>query len=347
MKKIVFLQKTNVYSGAESVVITIMKLLPKDKFETVYVSLDGEIRKFVEKEKLQFYAIKDTGLKTIKETIEYLKPDIIHATDYGMSSYAASIKSGIPVVAHLHNNAPWLKNPIYPKNIFFAKQLSNINAVISVSDSIQAEFFYRNRMKNKNKVIHNIIDIEKIRKMADENEQLLNSDVLFLGRLEKAKNPILFCEIIKEYSRRYSNVKAVMIGKGELKKDIEGYISKYNLQKNISLLGFQENPYKYIKNCRILLMPSRYEGFGLAAAESLALGKPVLCSGVGGLKDIVDESCGSVCSRKEQYVMEMDKLLNDKNYYDLKSSDAYKKAEQLGNQDAYIEQIISVYNNIS
>ena len=55
----------------------------------------------------------------------------------------------------------------------------------------------------------------------------------------------------------------------------------------------QSNPYPYLNAGKVMVMPSAWEGFGLAAVEGMCLGKPVVCSGVGGLADIVDENLWS------------------------------------------------------
>lgn len=344
MKKIVFLQKTNSYAGAENIVITIMKLLTNSGYECIYMSPDGKIREFVENEKLQFYPIKNASLMTIKNAINDVEPDIVHATDFGMSSYAGFLNLKMPVVAHLHNNVPWIKNPLHPKSIFFALALPKIKEVISVSPSIEEEYVYRKLLKGKNHVIYNVVDIERIRKLSSEQTNGNKKyDVGFLGRLTPQKKPLLFCEIIKDYKKQNKNIKAVIVGDGELKKDIEEYIWINNLEENIELLGFKNNPYKYIKNAKVLLMPSGYEGYGLAAVESLSLGLPVVCSGVGGLKNIVNDDCGKICHNKNEYINEMHELLNNNEYYLNKSKNAIDRSNKFGNLEEYKNKIIDVY----
>lgn len=346
MRKIAFLQKTDKYSGAENVVITIMKLLPKDEYECIYVSPDGKIRDVVEAERLNFYAMPNASLKSVKESIQKIRPDIIHATDYGMSSYAAVLNMGIPVVSHLHNNVPWLKKPVYPKTLFFALALPGISQVISVSPSIEEEFCYRRLLQKKNHVIYNVVNLDKVKLLANETvfQTTKKYDIAYLGRLTAQKNPILFCDIVKKYKEINKSVAAIMIGDGELRYDVEKYIEENGLSQNITLVGFQKNPYQFIKGAKLLLMPSEYEGFGLAAVECLSLGKPVVCSGVGGLKNIITSDCGAICKDIPSYVTEIKKLLTNRIYYDKKAEKARARAREFGNLEAYIEKIIKVYD---
>ena len=110
--------------------------------------------------------------------------------------------------------------------------------------------------------------------------------------------------------QREMPVKAVMIGDGELREIVEEKIQELGLEEIINLKGFLENPYEVLQKCKVLCMPSRWEGFGLAAVEALALGVPVVATEVGGLPGIIDESCGKLCDSKETFVEEIGSLLS-------------------------------------
>lgn len=71
-------------------------------------------------------------------------------------------------------------------------------------------------------------------------------------------------------------------------------IEELGLVHVIRLYGFQKNPYIYLKQAKVMCMPSKWEGFGLAAVEALALGKPVIAAPVGGLNDIINDNCGKL-----------------------------------------------------
>lgn len=190
------------------------------------------------------------------------------------------------------------------------------------------------------------MDLERVKTLSDSSELLAERkyEIAFLGRLTLQKKPLLFCEIINKYKEINQNVTAVMIGDGELRSEVEKYIEENNLDDNITLMGFQKNPYQFLKNTKLLLMPSEYEGFGLAAVESLSLGKPVVCSGAGGLKNVVTPECGLICSDINDYIGEIQKLLTSREYYDQKSKNAKIRASQFGNMEDYIQRIIDVYD---
>lgn len=99
-----------------------------------------------------------------------------------------------------------------------------------------------------------------------------------------------------------------------------------------------------MKKGRLLLIPSAYEGFGLAAVEGLSLGKPVLCSGAGGLKDIVNDENGKICQSDDEYIQEIVHLLSDDAYYNKKSQNALRDSRRFDDQDKYIAAICRVYD---
>lgn len=339
--KILHLFKSTKFSGAEIVGLTIMRL--SSEHETIYASPDGPIRQVVEARGQKFYPLKGTDVKSIRSAIKQLHPDLIHAHDFTMASSAAWAAGGIPVVAHLHNNPPWLQK-VHPKSVVFALALPQIPCVICVSESVEKEYIFRRLMHGKNTVIGNVVDIENVKALAAEPCDCGKVNLTFLGRLTSPKKPIFFCEIVKKVKESIPDITARMIGSGELEEQTKEYIWNNDLQDTIEMVGFQKNPYPYLKNSQLMVMPSGWEGFGLAAVEGLTLGKPVICSGVGGLKDIVDESCGAICTTVDEYAEEIEKLLIHKNERIKKQKNAITRSKQYADLERYYSKIEQVYS---
>ena len=107
--------------------------------------------------------------------------------------------------------------------------------------------------------------------------------------------------------------------------------------------GFIKNPYKILKNTKILCMTSEYEGYGLVAIESLALSKPVVATKVGGIPDIGTNECGIVTNNSKEMAEEIKLLLKDEEYYRQKSLKAFQRAQEINNIDIYIKELEEVY----
>ena len=134
-----------------------------------------------------------------------------------------------------------------------------------------------------------------------------------------------------------------MIGAGILEEECIQLIKLKNLESNISMLGFMENPYGILSNAKVLCITSDWEGFGLVAVEALSLGVPVLATSVGGLTGIVTPDCGALCESDEMFIDEINKLISSIDYRQKKSRNAFQRAGFLNNIDAYTETINKVY----
>ncbi|WP_287771711.1 glycosyltransferase [Megasphaera sp.] len=345
--KVLHIINSHAYSGAENVIITIMENM-RAGVESYYVSPVGSIQDVLKKKNLSYIPIKSNNLSVsnIKSVIKQYKPDVIHAHDFRAGIFSRMTFTGIPIINHLHNNSPWLKNySIY--TLLYAFCCYRFNKILTVSSSVMDEFVFGSKFKFKTQVIGNPFDAEKIRNRASTADINELSDLIFLGRLTPQKNIFLFLDIVKRLTRAFPSIKIAVVGDGELHEAFTDKIDELGLKQNIKLYGFQINPYGLIKNSKVLCMPSKWEGFGLAAAEALSLGIPVVCSGVGGLKNIVDDSCGSICGFEiENYVAEISKLLLEKEYRDMKAKSALKKSELLSNIDKYINMIEDIYKTI-
>ena len=66
----------------------------------------------------------------------------------------------------------------------------------------------------------------------------------------------------------------MILGEGKLFEELNNYISELKADKYIYLVGFKENPYKYIKNSVGLIQSSHSESFSYVLAEAAILGIP-------------------------------------------------------------------------
>lgn len=348
--RVLHVLNTGKYSGAENVVITLIKALALDgDVECAYTSPDGSISNILKEEGINFFPISTTATnaKELKQIIHKYNPDIIHTHDYNAGIMACITGTKIPIINHLHNNTPWLKK-VCLKSLLYFTSCAKYKKILTVSESVMDEFIFGSLLKKKSLVVGNPINIKNILTKANESNILReSSDIVFLGRLTAQKRPIFFLEIISEITKKFKNLRVAMIGSGELYNEVEVRIDELKLKNNVKLYGFQKNPYGLLKATKVMCMPSEWEGFGIAAVEGLAFGKPVIASPVGGLKNIINNDCGSLCVTKDEYVIELERLLLDQSYYNIKSLGAIKRANEYNNVENYSKNIKKIYNIFS
>ena len=338
--KVLHVLNTNSYSGAENVAITIINHM--SNVESIYLSLNGPISEILKKNNIQHYAVDKLSIKSLKKAIRELKPDIIHAHDYTASILCALCFPKAKIISHIHNNSPWIKSYgiyswAYLFSSFFYKK------ILTVSDSIEKEYVFGKFIKNKIECIGNPTDIELIHQKAIEYSIDKKYDLIFLGRLTAQKNPKLLLEVFNDLILKRPDISIAVVGAGDQFESFNESIHKNNLQDNIEMYGFMENPYPVLNASKIMILPSKWEGYGLVAVESLSLGIPVICSGAGGLKNIVNSSCGNICKNKDEYVQEIIELLDNEQAYAPKSNKAKERAKVYGNIQGYISKIRNVY----
>jgi glycosyltransferase involved in cell wall biosynthesis len=345
--KVAHIINSKIYSGLENVACSIMEYFKENykDVEMIYVTQDGPIVEVLKEKKLNYYIIEKMNIKNIKKFIKEYKPDILQAHDFTASVICALANTKIPIINHLHNNPPWIKK-ISINSVAYLYAGIKAKKILTVSESIENEYIFSKFIFNKIVVVDNPVSREPILSMVKKNNYNKKYDICCVGRLTEQKNPKKFIEIVKKLKDINKNIRAVWVGTGELYEDAIKYRNDLNLQKNISFLGFQKNPYKYMASSKIFMLTSDWEGYGLVAFEALTLGLPCVVSNVGGLPKIVNNKCGLLASDINEYIKEISNLLNSKDYYDAKANYAIKQSKTLENICKYMEKLNKIYGEL-
>ena len=171
MPKIVLhILNTGSFSGAENVVITIIREFRRHNikgFRFVYVSLEGNIQERLQQENIEYEVIDKVSISEIKRIIKKYKPNILHAHDF-TASIICSIASGcIPVISHIHNNSPWIRY-FCKQSIVYGLSSFKYSYMLGVSESVFEEFIFGKYFRKKEKIIDNPINIQDIREKAQK-----------------------------------------------------------------------------------------------------------------------------------------------------------------------------------
>jgi glycosyltransferase involved in cell wall biosynthesis len=107
--------------------------------------------------------------------------------------------------------------------------------------------------------------------------------ILFVGRLELPKDPLLLINSFFLISKRYPNSQLIIIGEGTLRQEIIEKVNSLLLGENVIFLGkmSQTEIAEIMKISDLFLLTSRFEGMPLVFLESLACGLPVVATNVG------------------------------------------------------------------
>lgn len=115
--------------------------------------------------------------------------------------------------------------------------------------------------------------------------------LLCLGRLSKEKGFDLAIHAFAYLAPRFPNVRVVIAGDGPERDALVTQTSELGLSDRVDFVGWvaPNDVPALIGTATVVLVPSRWEGFGLAALEAGLMERPVVASSVGGLNEIVKD----------------------------------------------------------
>lgn len=311
--KILFLHPSFTFGGAERTAFNLLRGLDKDKFVVTLATSMGIAQHFTELSLEKIIFIEDLGidvwfrdvnfanlkkfLSDIKVTARLLKnesPDIA----FGMMYYASSllsmakklfrIKTTIissprgPLSAYIHTFYKDKKIDMlfWKLNFFFSCKYSDGLVVASKGTRRDCIENYKARPENV-AVIHNGIDIDYVGRRSLEPVDLsIPPGYLVIstaGRLTHEKN---FPLLLKAFAsvRTTERIKLLILGEGHERPELEKLADVLGIADDVYFLGYQEDPYKFIKRSDLFVHTCLLEGFGNVIVEAMACGIPVIAT---------------------------------------------------------------------
>ena len=217
--------------------------------------------------------------------------DIVHthSTKPGIVGRIAARLAGVPRVVHtvhgvaFHRYVPPVKRLFYQLAEFFASFFSHRITLVSN--------YYRRHFYRKTIVIPNGIFVpEELPVLPEQSEDGIVR-LLFVGRLEEAKDPLTllraFAWIVHREGRK--NYRLTLLGDGSFEMDCRTFIAENNLCDFVTLAGWRSDPARFYAQHQIFCLSSIHEAFGLCLLEAGLHGLPVVATRVGGVPEVVKD----------------------------------------------------------
>jgi len=310
-KKVLFLLPSLTGGGAERVFTTLLRHLDRTRFEPHLALLQahgaymGDIPKDVPIHDLKVSRVR-YALPKIMRLIWKMRPQTILATMGHLNIALISAKPFFPAETRLLVREAVIPSALFReenKNVrlwgwLYRNFYKRADRVVCLSDSMVSDLVENFGIPREKLVrIYNPVDTDKVRELAQAVGNPLKGSgphLVTAGRICRQKGFDLLIDAMPAVLRRFPDAQLVILGEGPLEAELRKQAQNLGLQEKVAFLGFQANPWLYIKHADAFILPSRFEGLPNVLLEALALGTPVVVSDCpGGIREI-RESVGNM-----------------------------------------------------
>lgn len=253
------------------------------------------------------------AIKEIRKIVKKENPEIVylHSSKAGaLGRIALLFNRKIKIIYNAHG---WYFNAdIGKKRIIYQiieKMLAyRANKIIAISKSEYASALEK-RICKKNKLclIENGIDTNYYKDYENYREKMrkqynIEDDAIVIGivgRISEQKDPITSIKAAEQIIEYNQKVYFLFVGDGNLKEDVVQYAKEKKIDSNIIITGWVKEVKPYISMFDIAMLPSKWEGFGLAILEYMICKKPIIATKIGGIANILDKEGAAFFIEKE------------------------------------------------
>lgn len=353
-KKVVFFINSLYGGGAEKVLQTLLKHINYDKFDITLYSVNQGILNASYPSNIQYYyvfnsckpsaSIYEKFLVRLKNKVklwvyEHFSPKVFYRffikgkydtevafiEGYATRIVGGSTNSESKKIAWVHIDLEqnhW--TGIAYRNFEEEKKVySLLDIVVSVSSSVnEATQRLLGNIKNP-MVLYNPIDTDFIHIQSGKTLSIPQKRnrirLISVGRYVPQKAFHRLISISARLIKLGYNIELLLLGEGHERPNLENQIQELGLNDYVSLLGFQDNPYPFIKSADLFVCSSLTEGYSTVVTESLILNKPIVTTDCAGMRELLlDGECGLITENNEDALFEgIKKVLDSRKLYDI------------------------------
>lgn len=181
--------------------------------------------------------------------------------------------------------------------------------IIAISSSVKNEILSQRIREEKIEVVYNGIDFNKFNKLNKFKNIKIKERIKIgcVARLDyHTKGQDILIKAVAQLKDKFSNIECYLAGECnkwqmEQKQELIDLADNLNVKDNIIFVGNVENISEFLEDIDIFVLPSRYEGFGIALIEAIASRIPVIASNIDGPKEILEDGKYGLLFEKGDY----------------------------------------------
>lgn len=231
--------------------------------------------------------------KLLLNKINMFNPDIIHTHLFLVKMLLFRKKLSFPVIDTQHDISPWWSKKSFGDKLktFIEKTFAHntVDKIIAISHSVEKSLVANLDLdKSKVETIFNFVEPNnQLEKIIPSSEDFILTVVSRIQIEKKGLDLLVDCIYLLVDKYKANSFKVVVVGDGPEMNLLKNLVQKNSLEKFFYFEGYQKDIYRYYNQSNLILMPSRWEGFGLTAAEAAISGRAVVGFDIPGLNEVV------------------------------------------------------------
>lgn len=338
MKVLYIINSLKPYGAEKSIVQTAISFKTVTPIFIILFRVESDLMLLLKRNGIKSYELNLNKEDRVHETLDIIipiikseKPKILHSMLFQSDMIARKLKHIFPntiLVGSLVNNS-YSKNRYANLNFIsrlklFTTQLrdrltiKDVDYFISNSEAIVGPNIKALGISSENiKVIHRgrKVNFQSINSLEDELIQKMNNKIVFLnvGRLSLNKGQLDLIQAFKKIQSKRNDIILLIAGEGSLRVEIEKEIDKFELNKNICLLGYRTDISSLLHHANFCIFPSYVEGLSGAIIEAVLAKKPCVVSNIEENKECYPNEDGALffpVGNISKMIEAIDKALN-------------------------------------
>ena len=266
-------------------------LLDSNSFtEPQYASVDT--RFLVSLEQYRWPRYVRPASARLREIIAGWKPDVLFTHTPDVAIVAAWAKSKVPAVEIIHwywdTSSGSALREAWRRAVSRWTFSRNGRRGILVASHLQEDSSrYLGCAAGRFRCVENGVDLERFVFVPREGTEAPR--IVIVGALNAFKRPDLGLRAFAHLRKELPGARLVLAGDGPMRTDLETLCREMYLGDSVEFLGYRADLPEVLAECHVCWHISRSEGFGLAVAEAMANGLPVVGMDVPGVRDLLGE----------------------------------------------------------
>lgn len=202
-------------------------------------------------------------------------------------------------------------------------------------------------------IVHNGVDIKAVEdgQAAGEVPPLPDGFLIgTAGRQVPQKNQAALIRAAAPLINEYEDVHLVFIGKGELESDLQALAETKGIAEETHFLGYlpkRNDVYAVMSEFDLFGFPSAYEGFGVAVAEAMAVGIPVVANDISVLREVVGDAGVLIdVENTETFTEAMDALIQNEGRRRALATAGQERIERYFTLERTVDKHVELYKKL-